>query len=200
MVAMVMAFSPTAESEPRRIALALKRKDPDLIGELVSRYHYRLLRYVVYLTSRREAAEDLIQETWLRVLECGGQYNGRSRFEPWLFSIARNLAIDHLRQRQRTALGRGEATDAEAVLELPAADRDSPFLAAARSEDAGRIASALAQLEPIYREALLLRFQEDLSLAEIAEIAGVPLPTISSRIQRGLALLRSHLEGDVHAV
>jgi len=200
MVAVLTAFSATAESEPGRIALALKRKDPDLIGELVAQYHYRLLRYLVYLTSRRETAEDLIQETWLRVLESGAQYNGRSRFEPWLLSIARNLAIDHLRRRQRAARGETDTPDAAAVLEIPSADRDSPFLAAARSEDAERIASAMAALEPIYREALLLRFQEDLSLAEIAEITGDPVPTISSRIQRGLAALRSRLEGGAHAI
>src|ERR1700732_5004734 len=100
MVAVVMAFSRLAETESQCIARALRRKDSEFIGRLVSQYHYRLLRYLVYLTSRREQAEDLVQETWMRVLERAGQYNGRSRFEPWLFSIARNLAIDHLRKQQ----------------------------------------------------------------------------------------------------
>ncbi|MBV9156932.1 MAG: RNA polymerase subunit sigma-70, partial [Acidobacteriaceae bacterium] len=73
---MVTAFSCVAEAESQRIARALRRRDSEFIGRMVSRYHYRLLRYLVYWTSRREQAEDLVQETWLRVLERAGQYNG----------------------------------------------------------------------------------------------------------------------------
>src|SRR5215469_12667409 len=199
MVAVVTAFSRVAETESRCIARALKRKDSEFIGRIVSQYHCRLLRYLVYWTSRREQAEDLVQETWLRVLEHAGQYNGRLRFEPWLFSIARNLAIDHLRKQQRAS---GKASDVpgdEAGLNLPAPDFESPFFAAARSEDAKRIATALGALEPIYREALLLRFQEDLSLAEIAQVAGAPISTVSSRIHRGLSMLQASLGGGADA-
>ena len=96
-------------------------------------------------------------------------------------------------------LGRAEEAHAEALLEVPAPDRHSPFAAAAKSEDAVRVAGALAALEPIYREALLLRFQEELSLDEIAQVAGAPVSTISSRIHRGLAIMRSQLEGGAGA-
>src|SRR6266853_3696944 len=123
MVAVLTAFSLLSETESQCIARALRRKDSEFIGRLVSQYHYRLLRYLVYLTSRREQAEDLIQETWLRVLERAGQYNSRLRFEPWLFSIARNLAIDHLR-KQQTATHRMCRED-EAGLSLPAPDFES---------------------------------------------------------------------------
>ena len=187
-----MSVALADESESRSISLALRRRDADFIARLVSQYHYRLLRYLVYLTSRRELAEDLIQETWLRVLERGAQYNDRHRFEPWLFSIARNLAIDSLRRLQRT-------DTPDPVPDVPASDQQSPFLTAARSEDAERIASALATLEPIYREALLLRFQEDLSFDEIARVVGVPVSTIASRVYRGIAQLRTALAGDTHA-
>jgi RNA polymerase sigma-70 factor (ECF subfamily) len=187
MVAVLMAFSRAAEPEPRTIAQALRRRDPEFIDQMVSQYHYRLLRYLVYLTSRREQAEDLLQETWMRVLERAGQFNGRSRFEPWLFSIARNLAIDHLR-RGHNLLGHSEE-----VLEISTPEIQSPFATAAKTEDAVRIAGALETLEPIYREALLLRFQEDLALDEIAHVTGAPVSTVSSRIQRGLSRMRSHL-------
>ena len=192
MVAAVMALARLAESEPQRIARALRQKDAEPIGALVSQYHYRLLRYLVYMTGRREQAEDLVQETWLRVLGRAGQYDGRSRFEPWLFSIARNLAIDDLRRRQGVSPDAFNAPDS-GELRLPASGVDSPFLSAAKSEDASRIAAALGSLTPIYREALLLRFQEDLSLQEIAQVSGAPVATVSSRIQRGLAILRGQL-------
>ncbi len=200
MATVIMAFSRAAETESQCIARALKRRDSEFIGRLVAQYHYRLLRYLVYLTSRREQAEELVQETWLRVLERAGQYNSRLRFEPWLFSIARNLAIDDLRRRQRASLSTSDMSVLEAGVEFPASDSDSPFLAAAKSEDAVRIANAMRTLEPIYREALLLRFQEELSLDEIAQVTGTPVSTISSRIQRGISMLRSSLKGDDDAI
>lgn len=190
MEAIVTAFSQAEETESQQISRALRQRDPELIGRIVSQYHYRLLRFLIYWTARREQAEDLAQETWVRVLERGRQYDGRQRFEPWLFSIARNLAIDHLRRQRRV----GEK-DSEEGMELPGPELQSPFLAAARSEDAARIAAALATLEPVYREALLLRFQEELSLEEIALVASAPVSTVSSRIYRGLAMLRSSLGG-----
>ena len=198
-----MPFTEPAETEARRIARGLGRKDMVLVHQLVERYQYRLVRYLLYVTARRERVEDLVQETWLRVLNRGGQFDGRSRFETWLFSIARNLAIDDMRKRQ---VGSLDATPADAGAdeapadEFAAPDRQSPFLAAARSEDAVRLACALAALAPIYREVLLLRFQEDLSLQEISKVVGAPVPTVSSRIHRGLGLLRSRWQGGANAV
>jgi RNA polymerase sigma-70 factor, ECF subfamily len=202
MQADAMPFTEPAETEARRIARGLGRKDMALINQLVERYQYRLVRYLLYVTASRERVEDLVQETWLRVLDRGGQFDGRSRFETWLFSIARNLAIDDLRKRQIASLDApvAEGEDESWAGELPAADRSSPFLAAARSEDAVRLASAMGALAPIYREALLLRFQEDLSLQEISGVVGAPVATVSSRIHRGLGLLRSRWEGGSNAV
>jgi RNA polymerase sigma-70 factor, ECF subfamily len=199
MAAVVITFSQVAESEPRSIASALRRRDPEFIDRLVSAYHYRLFRYLLYLTSRREHAEDLVQETWMRVLEHAGQYNGRGRFEPWLFSIARHLAIDCLRRQQREGQNASDERCSDAA-SLAAPEGQSPFLEAAKSEDASRIAVAMENLDPIYREALLLRFQEELSLEEIAAVSGSPVSTVSSRIHRGLAILRSQLEGGADAV
>jgi RNA polymerase sigma-70 factor (ECF subfamily) len=180
-----MPFTDPAETEARRIASGLRRKDKVLFHELVERYHDRLVQYVMILTGRRAWVEDVVQDTWLRVLERFNQYDGRSRFEPWLFSIARNLAIDGMRRRQNVSLDSAEEPRGGT----------SPFLAAARSEDAARVAAALHLLEPIYQETLLLRFQQDLSLHEISSVVGAPVPTVASRIRRGLAMLRSHCEG-----
>jgi RNA polymerase sigma-70 factor (ECF subfamily) len=77
----------------------------------------------------------------------------------------------------------------------PASDVASPFALAARTEDAALLAQSLQTLDPTYREALVLRFQEDLSLQEISAVVGAPVSTVSSRIYRGLAMLRSQFKG-----
>jgi RNA polymerase sigma-70 factor (ECF subfamily) len=144
-----MPISPSAETEGERIARGLRRKDLTVIRELVERYQYRLVPYLIFLTARRESAEDWAQETWVRVLDRASQYDGHSRFETWLFSLLEILQIDDLRRRQGVSLEAvGEGSD----------DSLSPFLAAARNQDAARLATSLGALEPIYREALLLRF------------------------------------------
>jgi RNA polymerase sigma-70 factor (ECF subfamily) len=198
MLALPMTFDTTAETETAKIARGLRERDMQLLTELVDRFQHRLLRYLLYLTGSREYAEDLAQETWIRVLERGSQYNGRQPFEPWLFAIARNLAIDTLRKDGMAGQAASSPDDHDAVLLLPSYG-PSPFEAAARSQDAMHLARRLQILAPLYREALLLRFQEDMSLAEIAQLVGAPVPTVSSRIYRGLATLRSAFEeGDSH--
>ena len=187
------------EEETREIARGLRRRDPDLLDELISRYQYRLPRYLWTLTGNREATEDLFQETWIRVLEKGHQYNPRWRFEAWLFSIARNLTIDHLRRRQPESL---EALlrpgDDRPAQEWPDRESATPFEAAAASEQAERVQVALRRLPPEAREVLVLRFQEDMDLSEIAEVTGAPLSTVKSRLYRGLDSFRNLLpEEDV---
>jgi len=174
----------TAGLETEQIAQGLRRRDLTLLDRLVDRYQNRLVRYLIHLLGRQEHVEDLVQETWLRVLERGRQYDCRWRFEAWLFTIARNLALDLLRKKQNSSLAELQETGTG----------PSPFEAVARSEDSARLASALTALEPIYREALLLRFQEDMSLQEIANIVQAPVSTVSSRIYRGLAVLRAQFE------
>ena len=196
-----MTLNTTAETETAKIARGLRERDIELLTDLVQRCQQRLVRYLLYLTGRREYAEDLAQETWIRMLQRGSQYNGRQPFDPWLFAIARNLAIDYLRKNRKAVATVSLPNDPDAMLLLPSSD-PSPFEAAARSEDAIRLAGQLQILSPLYREALLLRFQEDLSLPEIAQVLGAPVTTVTSRIYRGLAALRSAFEegGDSHGV
>src|ERR1700754_2206557 len=91
-------------NENTLVAQGLKRHDPDLLDQLIVQYQHRLLRYLLYLTGNRELAEDLFQETWMRVLLRGAQYNGNARFDTWLFTIARNLVIDMRRKRTMVSL------------------------------------------------------------------------------------------------
>ena len=180
------------ESDTERIALGLRRKDVAVLETLVGQYQYRLVRYLVFLLGRRDGVDDLVQETWLRVLERGDTYDGRYRFEPWLFRVARNIALDVMRKRPMFSLDSNE----DIFRSSPASSEPSPYTLAARTQDAERLAHSLETLDPVFREALMLRFQEDLSLHEISAIVGAPVSTVASRIYRGLATLRPQFEGD----
>lgn len=178
------------EQEGATIARGLRRRDSRLLDSLIEKYQHRLLRYLVYLTANREFAEDLFQETWIRVLERGAQYNGKSRFETWLFAIARHLVIDSSRRKSTVSL---EAlTNPRGADDVPRqfASADlSPFEFARRHQDGRRMDVALQVLEITQREVIVLRFQEDMALDEIATITGAPLSTVKSRLYRGLQAL-----------
>ena len=188
-------FVNSMEQEAREIARGLRRHDPDLLDELISRYQYRLPRYLWTLTGNREAAADLFQETWVRVLEKGHQYDPRWRFEAWLFSIARNLAIDLLRRRHPESLeALLQPHEEGAARGWPDSESATPFDSVSEGEEAERVRSVLKRLPPDAREVLVLRFQEDMDLNEVAEVVRAPLSTVKSRLYRGLATLRHLLE------
>jgi len=196
MVRTIFWYATLMEHEAQELVRGLRRRDPSLLDRLIEQYHYRLLRYLLMLTGSQETAEDLFQETWIRVLEKGHQYNGKWKFETWLFTIARNLAIDLLRRRQPQSLDALlQPEEGERPMELKAPEDATPFVIAAQGEEARRVALLLRRLPPAYREVLVLRFQEDLELSEIAWVVGSPLSTIKSRLYRGLEALRQHLEG-----
>ena len=104
MVATAFSSLVPMETEESQIARGLRRRDPDLLDALIEQYQHRLLRYLLHLTGNRAVAEDLFQETWLRVLEKGHQYDGRNRFVTWLMSIGHNVAIDYLRKKNPRSL------------------------------------------------------------------------------------------------
>ena len=180
--------------ENAAIARGLKNQDTELLDRLIELYQHRLLRYLLFLTGKREVAEDLFQETWMRVLLRGGQYNGKARFDTWLFTIARNLVIDLSRKRQMASLDEmSEAGEDERPFEV-AIDGPSPFEQFASREDRAEVAEVLLKLDPNYREVLMLRFHEEMSLEEIAGVTRAPLSTVKSRLYRGLAALKPEVE------
>ena len=183
--------------ESLAVAEGLKRQDAGLLDELIVRYQHRLLRYLLYLTSNREMAEDLFQEVWMRVLVRGSQFNGQARFDTWLFTIARNLVIDQRRKRTMSSLDElfeGASEDDRPMSYEVADGEPTPFDRFANLEDRQQIAAALMQLDTLHREVLVLRFHEELSLEEISKVTRAPLSTVKSRLYRGLAAIRPKLE------
>jgi RNA polymerase sigma-70 factor (ECF subfamily) len=181
------------ERENAAIARGLKRQDPELLDHLIETYQHRLMRYLMFLTNKREVAEDLFQEVWIRVLKRGSQYNGKARFDTWIFTIARNLVIDLSRKRTMASLDEmREGGEDERPFEI-AQEGPSPLEQFQGREDAAELAAVMLTLEPSYREVLTLRFHEELSLEEIAVLTRAPLSTVKSRLYRGLASLKPRL-------
>ena len=189
-------FVSVMADENTEIARGLRRRDPDLLDHLIEKYQHRLLRYLLYLTGRREMAEDFFQETWIRVLERGSQYDGRHEFSTWLFTIAHNLVIDDLRRKRPASLDSLADEDAAAPFDLPATGQPSAFDATVQREQNEQISAGMQHISAEYRESLLLRFQEGMSLEEIATVTGAPLGTVKSRIYRGLTALEPWVKGD----
>jgi len=190
----VYCFLNAMESEASAIARGLRRRDPDLLDRLIEQYQHRLLRYLVYLSGNRELAEDLFQETWIRVLERGHQYDGKREFSTWLYAVARNLTIDYLRKKNPVSLDGLMDDEGHASLE-PADTQPMAWQIVQQHQQAERISAALVSIPAEYRETVVLRFQEGLALEEIATITGAPLGTVKSRLYRALNLLMSRLEG-----
>jgi RNA polymerase sigma-70 factor (ECF subfamily) len=188
-----LTLAEQSRAENALIAQGLRRHDPELIDQLIIQYQHRLLRYLLFLTGNRDLAEDLFQETWMRVLTRGTQYNGAARFDTWLFTIARNLMIDMRRKRTMASLEEMCEVDGEdRAYEIPS-DEPTPFDLYQIRENGQRVTAALLTLDPLHREVLVLRFHEELSLEEIAQVTRAPLSTVKSRLYRGLAALKPHV-------
>ena len=173
----------SVESEASR----LKRGEPDAVEALLSRYQNRLLRYLLRMVGDPATAEDLFQQTWLKVLTRIGRYNSDRPFAPWLFAVARNVAIDHLRKVAP------ESIDDTGAMEPPSG-QVSAYERVLAKERRSALATELARLPLVYREALTLRFEEDMAFDLIAEVMSCPLSTAKSRVRRGLELLRDRVE------
>src|SRR5256886_11786591 len=187
-------FSTLMSDEARSIARGLEKRDPDLLDRLIERYQYRLFRYLVYVTGNKDRAEDFFQETWIRVLERGHQYDGKSKFEAWLFSIARHLVIDWQRAKKPQSLDALTNPEEGAPMEF-AGDDPSPLHVVLSRESEATVQASLTKLPAAYREVLLLRFQEEMGLAEIAAVLAAPISAGKSRLYRGLGDFRGVLGG-----
>ena len=188
-------FSATLmNDDAKSIARGLQRRDPDLLDHLIELYQYRLFRYLVYITGSKERAEDFFQETWIRVLERGHQYDGKSKFEAWLFAIARHLVIDWQRSKKAQSLDSLTDPDQENPLQFANEKEPSPLHQVLSRESEENVQASLEKIPAIYREVLVLRFQEELQIEEMAGVLSVPLSTVKSRLYRGLEALRGALQ------
>jgi RNA polymerase sigma-70 factor (ECF subfamily) len=170
-------------------ALRLRRGDPEGLAGLMGRHQDRLFRYLRRLVGDETMAEDVFQQTWLKVGERISRYDRSRPFVPWLFAVARNLAYDQLRARRPESLEE-QAVPGDAIVADPGADAFARAVARERGE---RLAVALSSLGAADREVLALRFGEELALPDLAAALDVPLPTAKARLYRALGRLRTRL-------
>ncbi len=165
--------------------------DRSALAELVERHHRLLLGYLFRMVGgNRPLAEDLVQETFVRVMRQHSYAEGRP-FKPWLYAIATNLVRDHFR-----APHSHKEEPLEASAHYVGDDAPGPEELALTAEESQAVASALQELSKEYRSALILRFYNGLTLQEIAEVSGVPLGTVKSRLSVGTQRLRALLVSD----
>lgn len=183
---------------PTELASILQRAarhDPDAFAALYEAYAPRVYGLLVRMVRSRDLAEDLLQDTFLRVARMISEYSHDGRFEAWLFRIAANLARDHVRKvgRRGTMTPLDAATDDSDPWE-PADTRDgSPDAGLDRQEQVAALEAAIAELPDDDREIVLLRHYADLPFREIAELMGAPLGTVLARGHRALKKLRAKL-------
>jgi RNA polymerase sigma-70 factor (ECF subfamily) len=173
--------------------------------ELIRRYERPVFSLIYRMVRDRELSEDLSQETFVKVLKSIASYRPEFKFSSWVFKIANNTAIDHLRRRELDTLsieGSPHAMTPEAVeataLQL-GSSRASPLEALEAKELGGTIEEAIQNLRPEYRSCILLRHVEGRSYEEIAEIMDLPLGTVKTYIHRARNELRvtlGHLRKD----
>ncbi|MFC0215562.1 RNA polymerase sigma factor SigY [Paenibacillus chartarius] len=151
--------------------------------------HYGLLRsYLLSITLHTQLAEDLTQETMLRVMDRIGLYNGQSKFSSWLITIATRLFIDHQRRRKRERLWQ------EQELSL----RKLRWQAGIRQQPWSDALDALGVLTEDVRTAIVLKHYYGYSYEEIGEMTDVPAGTVKSRVHNGIKQLRKELASDEH--
>jgi RNA polymerase sigma-70 factor (ECF subfamily) len=192
--AAALCFSTFMSDDAKALARGLQRRDPDLLDRLIEQYQFRLFRYLLHLTANRERAEDFFQETWLRVLERGHQYDGKWKFEAWLFAIARNLVLDWHRRKKPQSIDSLAGSEEDATFDVKDEHSQSPLEQVLQAEQKSGVQQSLEKVPAIYREVLVLRFQEEMQLDEIAGVTGAPISTVKSRLYRGLDALKTTMQ------
>ncbi len=171
------------------------RGEPEALGAIFDAYHRRVYGLLLRMTGSRDAAEELLQETFLRVVGTIERYEHDGRFDAWLFRIAGNLARDHNRRRRRrgtTLSSDGFDADADDARSTPpASDEESPLRALESTECHERLQRCLDALPESDREMLVLRHFSELPFRDIADMLGMPLGTALARAHRALGRLRA---------
>lgn len=174
-------------ADDRHIVQRIAGGDRQALAELYARYQRPLFNYLLQLTPDYGLAEEILQDTLVAIWKSAKSFEGRSSVSTWLIGIARRQAHNTLRQRKLPLVDEAVLTD------LPAADPEpEEFTLASIERD--ELVAAFRQLAPMHREILALTFIQELSYQETAQVIGVPLGTVKSRLSNAKKALRALLE------
>ncbi len=178
------------EETDEALVLRYRRGDVAAFEVLLDRYRHGVFRFLRRFVGSDARAEDLSQDTWLRFIGAAPRWREEGRFKVWLYAVARNLATDAARRASRR--------DAEPLDAAPGPRTRAPIDAASDAAEGdvllrAALERAITALPEEQREVFLLREYEGMPFAEIAEIAGAPLPTVKSRMRYALEALRKAL-------
>jgi RNA polymerase sigma-70 factor (ECF subfamily) len=190
------------DAEDKRLMAALSAGRDHALDRIVHRWQRPLRAFILRSTGDEEDADDLLQETFVRVYKHRGRYQPTHRFSTWIYTIALNLCRNHAEKRDRRpqvsldapiAGSDSETSGGQGLLALHASEAPSPAAAALDEERAEAVREAVQTLPDEMREAVLLFEFQELSYAEIAEIVGSTPKAVESRLYRARAHLRQIL-------
>lgn len=163
--------------------------NPEAFPLLVTRYTDKVYSYTVRLMGQREDAEDIVQDVFVKVWKNADRFKPGARFTTWMFAIARNTITDYLRKKKSIAFstfdGEGDSFEDRLASQLPTAEEDALL-----DEDKELVVRALQLLKPADRDVLMLKYEEDMTYEDIAEMLRIPLNTAKSRGRRALKALK----------
>ncbi len=183
-------------SEDREVVQRALAGSESAYREIVLRYQRPIHGLLLRMVRDPALAEDLAQEVFLKAFRALDTFDPERKFSSWLFKIAHNTAIDQLRRKQLATvpLESPEDDKPDPLALVPDRVGESPDQALDRQSLAQAIQAAVGHLRVEYREVVILRFQEDLSYEEIAEITGLPLGTVKTHLHRARKAMARHLE------
>ncbi|MDB5054755.1 MAG: polymerase subunit sigma-24 [Bacilli bacterium] len=181
-----------------RLAKLSREGDRRAFAELVELYKDKIYHLGYRMLNQRQEAEDVVQETFLRVYTNLNRYDENQKFSTWIYRIATNLCIDRLRKRKANYsldadMSDGEGMDWHATL---ASEQAGPETELILSETQQHIRDAIETLPDKYKTVVVLRYLHDLSLQEISDVLDMPVTTVKTRVHRGREFLRKKLEPD----
>ncbi|RJG17613.1 RNA polymerase sigma factor SigW [Paenibacillus thiaminolyticus] len=180
----------------KRLARLARKGDTRAFAEIVELYKDKIYHLAYRMLNNRHEAEDVVQDTFLRVYRNLDRYDENQKFSTWIYRIGTNLCIDRLRKRKPNYSLDAEMTEQEGVdgyAMIPSDDR-TPESYLIVSETQRMVQEAINSLPSKYRSVMVLRYLQDMSLQEISDVLDMPVTTIKTRVHRGREFLRKKLE------